>query len=227
VSIEVILQPHEITRAYMAGTGRQLRAVQFGRKTTYGLPIGKGFNLVDWRRHVEACGAEIAAARGLDRYWGDSPELDYDGDIGSRQPKNHVRSTRLPHGGLILHPPDGPDDAPAVLVIGRLPRYVLAGWMLTGDGKDDRWWYEHGPAGNGRPCFLVPQRELRDVEELLVQDGGMPAPFAWRFRGGRAIQLHVYQRLSDDDYDMGPSPIDKPPTWNPLVEVVDIEEMQR
>ena len=221
--IEVVLNPSEITQAYMAGTSRELRAVQFGRRHKYGLPTPEGFDLTDWRRHVEACGTEIAAARGLDRFWMDYPELDHDGDIGSRQPKNQVRSTELPHGGLILHREDR-DDLPAVLIIGRIPRFVLAGWMLTGDGKDERWWHEHGPGGSGRPCFLVPQRVLRDVEELLVQDGGMPAPFAWRFRSGRAIQLHVYQRLLDDDFDMGPSPIDKAPTWNPLVEQLSIED---
>lgn len=165
MSVEVELERHEIAAAIRGGTGRHLRSSELGRnRQQHGLVADSGFNWKRWYADVLAFAAEIAAAKAFDRYWHDSPELDYDGDIGSLAPKIHVRHTCHEAGRLILRPVDSEDSA-FVLVVGTVPVFRVVGWISSDEGMTDEFWVLD--LGNDRPpCWMVPQAALRPIEEL-------------------------------------------------------------
>lgn len=152
----VELTPQEIRVAVIVGANRNVRAYERGRRHRYGADEARG-----WSMHTQGAAAEIAVAKAFNRYWTDTPDPDYTGDVGPY----HVRSTKHEEGGLLLHP-DDPDDGVFVLVVGEIPVFRLAGWILGREGKRERFWLAGGPGGSGRPCFKVPQRELFPIEEL-------------------------------------------------------------
>lgn len=157
MSVVVTLTRQEAVQASYGGVHRRLRAIFRGRQARYGRGDGD-----EWESDVQACAAELAVAKALDRYWADSAELDPDGDVGSLPPHVHVRHTPLAAGRLILRPTD-PDDGVFVLVTGELPTFEVVGWLGGREGKVG----EPVDVGNGRPpCWMVPRAALRPIEEL-------------------------------------------------------------
>jgi hypothetical protein len=151
--VVVTLTESEALLAAYSGTHRRLRAIFRGRQHRH----GRG-ERDEWQYDVQACAAELAVAKALDRFWSDSPAPDYGGDVGTL----HVRHTLREGGRLILRPND-PDDAVFVLVTGSIPSFRVVGWVTGWEGKagtpDD--------LGNGRPpCWLVPQPALHPIEVL-------------------------------------------------------------
>lgn len=131
-----------------------LRAIRKARSEPYGHPSERG----DWDVVIEGAAAEMAVAKALRLYWGDSPALDYNGDVGRYQ----VRSTDHADGHLILYERDA-DDATFVLVTGRAPAFTVRGFILARDGKRDEY------LANGRlrsEGWMVPQSALRPIREL-------------------------------------------------------------
>jgi hypothetical protein len=155
--VAVTLTRQEALQAAYGGVHRRLRAIFRGRQHRYGRGDGDA-----WQADVDACGAEIATAIAVDRHWGDDPEPDYLGDVGSRSPKLHVRHSVRPDGRLILRE-DDPDDAVFVLVTGTIPAFRVCGWITGREGKAG----DLIDLNNNRPpCWMVPQSELRPIEEL-------------------------------------------------------------
>jgi hypothetical protein len=75
-----------------------------------------------------------------------------------------VRATAYATGGLPVHDTD-PNDHPFVLVVDRAsPTFTLAGWIFGKDAKQEKWWNTTEMVK--RPCFLVPQDQLRPAWEL-------------------------------------------------------------
>jgi hypothetical protein len=154
--VTVTLTPSEALQAAYGGVHRRLRAIFRGRQHRYGRGEGD-----EWESDVQACAAELAAARVLDRFWADSAALDPEGDVGSLPPQIHVRHTPLEHGRLILRPND--PDGVFVLVVGALPTFRVVGWLTSAEGKVG----EPADLGNGRPpCWAIAQSSLRSVAEL-------------------------------------------------------------
>lgn len=147
----VQLTDEEMAVAEWLGEQRHKRS-EF-RQARYGGTRDKEYN-------IAGCVAECAVAKYLDVFW-------MGGSIGAPDvgEKTQVRSTDRPDGHLLVHPKD-PDDAPFVLVTGTRPVFVLAGWLLGRDCKQQKWWREN----TGRPAFFVPQAALHPIEELR----GMP-----------------------------------------------------
>jgi hypothetical protein len=107
-------------------------------------------------KEAQSIGGEMAVGQALGIDWVDSPTLDYDGDIGYG---NQVRHTEYSKGRLLLHPEDK-DDHKFYLVTGRLPFFIVRGWILGRDGKRKELWKELSP---GRPCFVVEQYMLNAI----------------------------------------------------------------
>jgi len=99
---------------------------------------------------------EAAVASVLDVYW-------RPGSLGDRDVARYeVRSTTHERGGLILHESDE-DGVAYICAIVRGPEVTLAGWLVGGQGKVTRYWRSDLP----RPCYLVPQEELFDIDDLV------------------------------------------------------------
>lgn len=118
-------------------------------------------------RDLQGALAELAVSKSLKLPWDgkwlpiatwDSWKLEGN-DVG----KLEVRSTDRVDGRLILHPSDK-DFSPYLLVTSDLhPTYKLIGWIYGMDGKVDKYWRNNVP----RPCYMVPQSNLRSIEDLL------------------------------------------------------------
>jgi hypothetical protein len=113
------------------------------------------------KNDFQGCLGELAVARWLNVEWvGFSrafKSLKY--DAGQTQ----VRTTDHPNGRLLIHPTD-PDDQPFILVkTNNLPEVNLVGWILGKNAKRKEWWME---LQKGRPCYVVPNSELKEMENL-------------------------------------------------------------
>ena len=119
---------------------------------------------------VQGAHAELAVAKGLGLQW-DGRFFNLEEWFDWRNEGHdvsglEVRSTHHPHGSLILHPTDK-NEAPFVLVLThKKPEYILAGWNFGSVGKVDKYWRD---VGYGRPCYYLPQRELKTMDLLVTR----------------------------------------------------------
>lgn len=118
-------------------------------------------------RDLQGALAELAVSRALNLPWDGKwlPISIWDtwkiegNDVG----KLEIRSTDRIDGRLILHPSDK-DFSPYVLVTSTVDHnYKLVGWVYGKDGKADKYWRDNVP----RPCYMVPQVNLKSIDELL------------------------------------------------------------
>jgi hypothetical protein len=113
-----------------------------------------------WQREIEGALGEIVVAKAFDRYWlAAESYARATGDVARLQ----VRSTSREGGGLIVHPDDADDAVFILVIVGRPPRFRVPGWLPGDEAKLDRWWRDDIPV----PAFLIPQNELRPIDELL------------------------------------------------------------
>jgi len=149
------LTPSEMHIAAIVGVQRGLDAIRNKRPGRYGC----GF---DFDADIIGCMGEQALAKHLDRYWNGSF-----GDFKAVDVAHayQVRASTFdgPTAGLLLHPGDH-DDHPFIKVVVRLPVVSLVGWTMGRDGKRQEYWKE---LQKGRPCFVVPDRTLRPMSELM------------------------------------------------------------
>lgn len=118
-------------------------------------------------RDLQGALAELAVSRALslpwDGKWLPIPVWDTWKIEGNDVGKLEIRSTDRADGRLILHPSDK-DFSPYVLVTSSTDhKYKLVGWVYGKDGKDNKYWRDNVP----RPCYMVPQANLRSIDELL------------------------------------------------------------
>lgn len=113
-----------------------------------------------WSAEIEGCAAELAFAKWSKLYW--EPVLKNvslaDGDVSGYE----IRQTKLASGRLLLQKKDAKNEAPFVLVTGRIPDFQLVGWM-RGTSCNDGWWKHDIP----RPCYAIPQESLHDMALLF------------------------------------------------------------
>jgi len=110
---------------------------------------------------------ELAVSKGLGAEWDGKfyPIEEWDKwkvdghDVGMLE----VRTTRYKTGRLIIHDKDQ-DYSPYILVLSyNCPEFFLAGWCFGNFGKNKKYWREDVP----RPCYMVPQSDLRPMDELI------------------------------------------------------------
>lgn len=146
--MRVELTLEEIRVAASVGIERRLRAIARNRQHRHSWRGGDV-----WEIDIQGAAAEMAVAKAVGRYWTDTADPDYEGDVGQNV---QVRWTARPDGSLLLHPDDKPEHA-FVLVTGQIPQFEIRGWLWGAHGKDPRFWRED----TGRPAFFVPQAALR------------------------------------------------------------------
>ena len=153
MSEAVRLTNSEMLTAAIIGVRRQVQNLAAGRADAHGASPEDG-----WTPHVEGSAGEMAVAKAFGMYWtGNMGELGAD-DVGQLQVRTRSRHSY----DLILHRRD-PDDRVFILVTGRMPEYLIQGWIMARDGKRDEFWAD--PA-KGRPAYFVPKSALRNVDEL-------------------------------------------------------------
>ncbi len=156
----ITLNETDLALAAEVAQQRNLSQRQAGRQDG----LVKGDSL---ERDIQGAEAELAVSRALQLPWEGKflPINVWDKwkHLGNDVGRLEVRSTNLPTGRLILHHGDK-DKVPYLLVISsERPIFNIVGWMFGEDGKQKKYWCKHVP----RPCFLIPQNHLRNMEELL------------------------------------------------------------
>jgi hypothetical protein len=145
----------EAVMAGEVGMRRHLAALRGGNPDQHGRNGEDG-----WTVHIEGAAGELAVAKVLDRYWSGSVNTYHDeGDVGQRL---EVRTRSRHHYELLVRPGDPPDSA-YVLVTGRVPWFVVRGWVFGHEAMRPEWLRVHGD----RPAaYFVPHEELSPLAEL-------------------------------------------------------------
>jgi hypothetical protein len=153
--IPVTLTPAEVMQAALCGVMRQAKSMHGRERNGY-----EGMDNYDaWSRHIEGAAGECATAKVLGRYWPASLNT-FDGpDLGENI---QVRTRSRPEYELIVRPVARDADL-YVLVTGRIPQFLVCGWLLAREAKRECWLRPHGARP---PAYFVPQAALRDIEEL-------------------------------------------------------------
>jgi len=113
-----------------------------------------------WGLDVEGAAAEMAVAKGLNRFMPFiiNTSTAKDDDLNGI----HVRSTPYAQGHLLIYKDDF-DEKPYVLAVGAIPRFNLKGFCLGKDGKQQKY-FRQTLDGN---AFWVPQDQLKSIERLM------------------------------------------------------------
>jgi hypothetical protein len=142
-----------------------------------------------WDCDIEAACSELAAARALDRFWSGSVNTFQAPDL----PGPHhiqVKYTHYGTGELILHP-RCPDSDLYVLVTGKVPRFIVHGYMKGSEVRE----LGQDKAGNG--SYWVRQDQLHDIAHLINTMPDTP----WLQPPTRP-RIPERQQLSCDDPDL-------------------------
>ena len=115
-----------------------------------------------WQIDVDGAAAEMAFAKWMNVYYEPSVNTFKAPDVGAVQ----FRSTKHENGRLIVRGNDVKDEI-VVLVINRMPTYIMAGWIRTSAAKLDKYLYD--PNGKKSPAWMVPQADLNKMEDLDVK----------------------------------------------------------
>lgn len=147
------LDPSEITQGAMIGVMRQVQNIKKLRKPAYG--VGREN---DWQCHIEGALGELALAKFFNCYRAGVGKF-RGGDVG----RVEVKTRSSPNYDLIVHP-QMDDDLIVWLVTGRNGTYSIRGWIMAGEGKQEKWWRD--PSGKKRPAYFVPQSSLHSPDEV-------------------------------------------------------------
>jgi hypothetical protein len=157
---QVILTPQEMSMGAKCGATRQIASLMKGSLDAYGCTEEYG-----WNQHIEGACGEIGASKLTHRYW--EPTVNTYGSEPDIQPNINVRTRSRHDYELIIRPKDNP-AFPVILVTGTAPVFIVRGYFIAGDAHRDEWWHDYGQRNS--PAWFVPQRELRDISDLIVED---------------------------------------------------------
>lgn len=116
-------------------------------------------------KQIDAVGAETAAAEylGITDYEPSNETYKDKADIADNV---EVKHTYKRNGNLIISSIDRDGDI-AILVIGRMPVYVVMGWYLVKDAKQDSYRSELIRGDS----YLVPRADLKPMTQLTLIKG--------------------------------------------------------
>lgn len=145
---QVSLELCEVLMASQIGATRHIAALKRGLNGKHGCSPESA-----WQVHIEGACGEQALAKCLGIYWsGSINTFKHGGDVGCYQ----VR-TRSRHDYELIIRPGDQQDSVFFLVTGLAPNYVVRGWIIGRNGRQDAWWKTHG----GREgAWFVPQASL-------------------------------------------------------------------
>ena len=153
LSIGINQTPAQMLTAMHVAAMWQVQNTKNGAKHRYGYDGLDSLTIA-----AEACMAEMAVAKWMDRFWCGKVGNGDAGDLTGME----VRHTTHDGGHLIVHPGDN-DLARFVLVTGSMGKYRLRGMIMGRDAKQTRYWKE---LQAGRPAYCVPQADLAPVERI-------------------------------------------------------------
>jgi len=156
LKLQVDLEWYEISRAALVGVSRNVEAMRKGCKNR--LPIND-----EWNAHILGALGECAFAKGTHRYWNGSVNTFKGSDIGA----NIQVRTRSKHNYDLIVRRDDRDDDIFVLVTGGPNMFMIHGWILCADAKQERYIQNYGFHG---AAYFVPQSELRQIDELICKE---------------------------------------------------------
>lgn len=144
--VKVVLTSYELLVCCIEGGRRNIEDIEKGIKPKY----GAGFDM-SWQKDIHGACCEMALAKHKELPW--SKGEMWEDDVGPFQ----VRGAG-PKGRLILHPSDA-DDKKFYFVRGEKNVFVIKGWILAKDGKQERFWCN--PKGDkDTAAFFVPVNAL-------------------------------------------------------------------
>lgn len=114
------------------------------------------------QEEVIGCCGEMAVAKALDKWF--VPSIDTFHTRPDCFDSIEVRSTPRADGRLIVRDNDA-NDRVFILAIVNAPDITLAGWMLGGECKYDKYLYN---PNDYRPAWFVPQKDLKTMDSLNV-----------------------------------------------------------
>lgn len=160
--IPVTLGPDEIAVAKLVGT-RRFQASRNAGSADVHFPHDSSSEETDHH----AAGAEVAACKALGGWWSAISSVGSDNrfaDITVRGRPGQVRHSVYPNAFLPIYPEDNP-MLPFVFVTGKLPNYMVVGWILGRSAQTQERWSTTNPR-TGQPlkcpAYIVEQHELRD-----------------------------------------------------------------
>lgn len=161
--MDVTLGPDEIAVAKLIGS-RRFGTSRRANSPCRHYPHDNQSEEQDWH----AAGAEIAACRALGGWWCAISSVGADNagaDINVRGRKIQVRHSIHTSGFLMIYPEDN-SSLPFVFVVGQLPNYRVAGWIMASVAKDPARWTETNPR-TGKPlrcpAFVSEQSDLNPL----------------------------------------------------------------
>ena len=160
VVIRVSLTHAEEVTAHEIGF---LRAKELGSVADHASRYDRQLNYHEYIGQLsEAVGSEIATAKyfALTDFSPTHSTFKTEADVGSRI---EVKWTKYADGHLVIHKSDRPTDI-AVLVCGRSPNYILAGWMPIAAARFKRYW---NPRDQN---WWIGQNDLRPMENFLESE---------------------------------------------------------
>lgn len=140
-----------------------LRAKELGSVADHASRYDKHLNYHEYIGQLaEAVGSEIAVSKyfAITNFSPTHSTFKTEADVGSRI---EVKWTKYADGHLVVHQSDRASDI-AVLVCGRSPNYILAGWIPVAAARFKR--YYHPRDKN----WWVTQRDLRPMENFLESE---------------------------------------------------------
>ncbi len=150
-NIEISLDKNEARIAALTGVERKLESI-YGKYDRDEVGNEK-YKTNSWDYEINGAAAELAFGKYRGCYWGAGVNTFKKADLGKTL---QVRHTDRDNGRLIVRPGDNRSHK-FILVVGKIPRFRIVGWMLGKDAMVDR--YIDNP-NRGKQCWMVPQSEL-------------------------------------------------------------------
>jgi len=150
----VKLSLQEVYVGASAGIVRRISGIARGGTETNNCPVDGG-----WQRDIEGALAEMALAKHFGLFWSGIEKINA-GDVGEYEVKHSS------HNKARLLVPLNNDrlDNWFWLVTGLHGSYTIHGCMLGRDAMQERYVDEPVPK---RPCYCVPQSDLKPTPEVL------------------------------------------------------------
>lgn len=143
----------EVMVAAITGVMRQIAALKAERPERHGADPANG-----WSLHINGALGEQVFAKYLGEYWHPSVNTFKTlGDVGRWE----VR-TRPRHDWDLIVRADDDERRSFVLITGVCPNYLVRGWILGRDAKQDQWKRAHG---DREEAWFVPAGALHPICE--------------------------------------------------------------
>lgn len=153
--IKITLTDEQVYYSGGIGLRRQLEAMKRGLKDKPSVKSRQG-----WTIHIEGAAAELAGCLALGIDWPASINTGKQADASIQlEFKRRIESWY----DLTIRNGDLPDRI-YVLVTGKIPNFVVVGWIRGRDGMKPEYWGD--PNGNGSAWF-VPQSKLHGLDKLM------------------------------------------------------------